>query len=79
MSISRDRDGTIYEISMYQLPPPLSDANSNRLFYALKEAHEVINDLLERVYQLEKIRMEELLSSVPKPSVEYPYRNSSND
>lgn len=74
MSINRDRNGEIYEIEMNPLPPPSSEKNVNRLWYIVKEQNEVINDLLNRVYELETLRTEEILSHVPEPSVEYPYR-----
>lgn len=64
MSISRDRNGEIYRIEMNPLPPPSSEKHTNQLWYIVKEQNEVINDLLDRVYELETFRT----FHVPEPS-----------
>ena len=69
--IHRDRNGQTYKIDIHPLPPPSSEKNANMLFYQLKEANEVINELLDRVYELEQVCAKELPPSVPPPSVEY--------
>lgn len=68
--IQRDRNGEIYKIDMHPMPPPSSEKYSNEQFYQLKEAVEVINELLDRAHELEQLRTNELLSHVPEPSVD---------
>jgi len=52
-TIKRDRDGVIYRISGYPLPPPSSEKELNRQFYDISNLEKVCNDLLDRVYKLE--------------------------
>ena len=66
--IQRDRNGETYRLDINPLPPPSSDKVANRLYYQLKESADVINELLDRVHELEMLRKTELLSHVPEPS-----------
>lgn len=53
--IKYNRDGTAYELVGDFYPPSLSKGDLNRQFYWLKDATVVINNLLDRIYELEKI------------------------
>lgn len=52
--IYKDRDGSIYKLDGDLMPPPSIDIQSNRQFYWLANVTKVINNLLDRVYELEK-------------------------
>ena len=77
MRINRDRDGTIIDLEFEGhevLPPPSSDKYANRLHYENKQLVDVVNELLERVFELENRLAapgKHADSSAPEPSVEY--------
>lgn len=63
MRANKDRNGNTYELYDDNPMPPASNFKEvNKLHYELREAVDVINELLDRVYELEQNK------NAPEPS-----------